>query len=140
MPILTPLQVRFSDVDLGRHVHNAAYLQYFELGRMDLLRQVVGPDHDWVRSGLILARNEVDYRLPIHLADQVTVETRCIKLGTKSFNLGYTIFSAGNGGRRIHAEGISVMVCFDYVKQQSMPLPDAWRAALEQMMKAEQEP
>lgn len=140
MPILTPLQVRFSDVDLGRHVHNAAYLQYFELGRMDLQRQVVGPDHDWVRSGLILARNEVDYRLPIHLADQVTVETRCIKLGTKSFNLGYTIFSATNGGRRLHAEGISVMVCFDYVKQQSMPLPDAWRDALEQMMNAEQEP
>lgn len=136
--ILTPIQIRFSDVDLGRHVHNAAYLQYFELGRMDLLRQVIGPDHDWVRSGLILARNEIDYRLPIHLADQVTVETRCLKVGTKSFDLGYTIFSLRSGERHIHAEGMSVMVSFDYSSQRSMPVPVAWREALERMMNENQ--
>lgn len=139
MSILTPIQIRFSDVDLGRHVHNAAYLQYFELGRMELLRRVIGPDHDWVKTGLILARNEIDYRLPIHLADQVTVETRCLKVGTKSFNLGYTLFSERDGQRRIHAEGVSVMVCFDYTKQQSIPMPEAWRTALEHMITLEKQ-
>ncbi|HRO40765.1 MAG TPA: thioesterase family protein, partial [Flavobacteriales bacterium] len=66
MKITTPVQVRFSDLDMARHVHNAVYLEYFELGRMDLLRQFMEPDHDWVRTGLILARNEVDHRRPIH--------------------------------------------------------------------------
>lgn len=140
MSILTPIQIRFSDVDLGRHVHNAAYLQYFELGRMELLRQVVGPDHDWVKTGLILARNEINYRLPIHLADQISVETRCLKVGTKSFDLGYTVFSMRNGKRHIHADGLSVMVCFDYTTQQSMAVPDAWRTALERMINETQEP
>lgn len=134
MSILTPVQIRFSDVDLGRHVHNAAYLHYFELGRMDLLRKVVGPDHDWVKIGLILARNEIDYRVPVHLADQITVETRCLKVGTKSFNLGYTIFSMREGERLIHAQGMSVMVCFNYAAQQTIAIPATWRPALQQLM------
>lgn len=134
MSILTPVQIRFSDVDLGRHVHNAVYLHYFELGRMDLLRKVVGPDHDWVKIGLILARNEIDYRVPVHLADQITVETRCLKVGTKSFNLGYTIFSRGEGERLIHAQGMSVMVCFNYATQQTIAIPATWRPALQQLM------
>ncbi len=135
MAITTPIQIRFSDVDLARHVHNAAYLQYFELGRMDLLRRFMDKNHDWMSTGLILARNEVDYRLPIHLADEIDVETSCTKLGTKSFDLSYTVTSVRDGQRRLHAEGRSVMVCFDYVKNATFPLPEEWRTALARMMK-----
>lgn len=134
----TPIQIRFSDVDLGKHVHNAAYLQYFELGRMDLFRAFMEKDHDWMRVGLILARNEIDYRLPVHLSDKISVETRCIRIGSKSFDLGYAVFSEKEGKRRLHAEGRSVMVCFDYTSQRSMPLPGQWRDALEQLLKRAQ--
>lgn len=134
MKITTPLQVRFSDLDMARHVHNAAYLQYFELGRMDLLRRFVEKDHDWTRLGLILARNEVDYRKPIHLADPVHIRTWCGKLGTKSFDLHYEVLHAEDGS--LFAEGRSVMVCFDYTQQLTIPLPDAWRTALARMMES----
>ena len=135
MAITTPIQIRFSDVDLARHVHNAVYLQYFELGRMNLLRQFMDKNHDWMIVGLILARNEVDYRLPIHLAEEIAVETSCTKLGNKSFDLSYAVFSMKDGERRLHAEGRSVMVCFDYTKNATIPLPEEWRTALARMMK-----
>ena len=135
MSITTPIQIRFSDVDLARHVHNAVYLQYFELGRMDLLRQFMDKNHDWMSVGLILARNEVDYRMPIHLADEIAVETNCAKLGNKSFDLSYVVFSMKDGERRLHASGLSVMVCFDYTKNATIPLPEEWRTALARMMK-----
>ena len=138
MSIKTPIQIRFSDVDLARHVHNAAYLQYFELGRMDLLRQFMDKNHDWMSTGLILARNEVDYRLPIHLSDEIFMETSCAKLGTKSFDLSYAVVSMKDGQRRVHAEGRSVMVCFDYTKNAPFPLPEEWRTALARMMKNEE--
>ena len=128
----TQIQIRFSDLDMARHVHNAAYLQYFELGRMDLLRQFMDKDHDWLRIGIILARNEVDYRKPIHLAQNVQIQTWCGKLGAKSFDLFYSVQSADDGS--VFAEGRSVMVCFDYSKQASIPLPEAWRTALAQLM------
>ena len=132
MRVSTPIQLRFSDVDMARHVHNAAYLQYFELGRMDLLRRFMEKDHDWVKTGLILARNEVDYRTPIHLADEVHIQTWCGKIGSKSFDLHYEVLNLDSGNK--HAEGRSVMVCFDYSKQTSIPLPEAWRKALAQLM------
>lgn len=132
MKITTPVQVRFSDLDMARHVHNAVYLEYFELGRMELLRRFIEKDHDWVHLGLILARNEVDHRKPIHLADQVQVQTWCGKLGEKSFDLCYAVQSAD--GSTLFAEGRSVMVCFDYSKQASIPVPEAWRTALARMM------
>ncbi len=47
MPIANvPIQIRFADVDMAHHVHNAVYLQWFELARMELLRRFIAPDHD----------------------------------------------------------------------------------------------
>ncbi len=132
MKITTPVQVRFSDLDMARHVHNAVYLEYFELGRMDLLRQFMEPDHDWVRTGLILARNEVDHRRPIHLADPVQVLTWCGRIGDKSFDLNYQVQHAKDGS--VFAEGRSVMVCFDYSIQSSIEVPADWRKALARFM------
>lgn len=132
MKITTPVQVRFSDLDMAKHVHNAVYLQYFELGRMDLLRHFMEKDHDWVRTGLILARNEVDYRKPIHSADPVQVQTWCGKIGEKSFDLCYQVQHGKTGS--VFAEGRSVMVAFDYEKQASIAIPEAWRTALARFM------
>src|SRR5690606_37562219 len=132
MRITTAIQVRFSDVDLARHVHNAAYLHYFELGRMDLLRQVMEKDHDWLRTGLILARNEVDYRQPIRLTDPVQVQTWCAKVGGKSFDLHYEIQHAEHG--TCIAEGRSVMVAFNYVQQAPIAVPEEWRTSLARLM------
>lgn len=134
MTSITPIQIRFSDVDMAHHVHHAAYLHYFELGRMELLRQVVEQDHDWKRNGLILARYEIDYRAPVHLSDKIMVDTRCARLGTKSFELSYALFSGTADARRIHAEGSSVMVCYDYAARQSIPMPSTWRTALARLM------
>lgn len=129
---ITPVQIRFSDVDMAKHVHNAAYLHYFELGRMDLLRQFMEKDHDWTVAGLILARNEVDYRIPIHLSDTVQVETWCGRIGAKSFDLCYAVRSAKD--ERTFAEGRSVMVCFNYTEQRSFELPGPWRIFLARIM------
>jgi acyl-CoA thioester hydrolase len=132
----TPIQVRFNDIDMARHAHNAVYLSWFEQGRMDLLRSFIAPDHDWQQQGLILARNEVDYRLPVHLRDAVEVDTWCSAIGGKSFDLRYALYVTKGGERVLCCEGRSVMVCFDYVKNTSMPVPAAWRAALARMMEA----
>ncbi|MBL8001726.1 MAG: acyl-CoA thioesterase [Flavobacteriales bacterium] len=130
----TPIQVRFHDIDMAHHVHNAVYLSYFELARMDFLRQFIEKDHDWKKFGLILARNEVDYRQPVHLSDQVEVETWCSNVGNKSFDLSYALFVKQPDGRKLCTQGRSVMVCFDYVAGTSISVPDAWRIALARLM------
>lgn len=131
----TPIQIRFSDLDLAGHVNNAIYLTYFELGRLDMQRHFIPKDHDWFRSGFILARNEVDYRIPILLTDKVQVQTWCSRVGGKSFDLRGVVAGADDG--RIFAECRSVLVCFDYAKQVSIPIPGEWRNTLARIMESD---
>ncbi len=124
------VQIRFSDVDMAQHVHNAVYLQWFELARMALLKQVIPAGHDWKVQGLILARNEVDYRIPVRLHDRIEAEAWCSAMGTKSFDLHYAIYRIDGADRTLCAEGRSVMVCFDYTQQRTIVVPEAWRTSL----------
>ena len=129
-----PVQIRFADVDMARHVHNAVYLQWFELARMALLQGFIAPDHDWRKEGLILARNEVDYRMPVHLTDRIETEAWCGTIGNKSFDLLYAIRRLGGPKPGICAEGRSVMVCYDYTADKSIAVPGPWRLALEELV------
>lgn len=130
-----PIQIRFGDVDMARHVHNAVYLHWFEAARMALLQQFIAPDHDWRKEGLILARNEVDYRMPVHLTDRIEAEAWCGTIGNKSFDLVYAIHRIGGEKPGICAEGRSVMVCFDYKENKSIALLSRWRIALEELIR-----
>ncbi len=134
MPSITvPIQIRFADLDMAHHVHNAVYLHWFELARMALLRSFIPQGHDWKKQGLILARNEVDYRVPIHLQDTVEAECWCSTIGNKSFDLSYAVRRVSGDRPVVCTEGRSVLVCFDYVKGTSISLPSEWRVALQQL-------
>ena len=126
MHITTRIQVRFSDMDMAHHANNSVYLVWFELGRMDLFRQFIPKHHDWRQHGVILAHNEVDHRVPVHLGDRVEVETWCSNVGTKSFELQHEIWSAD----RLVAEAKSVLVGYDYERNESVPLSDDLRRTL----------
>jgi acyl-CoA thioester hydrolase len=127
--------VRFADVDMARHVHNAVYLHWFEAVRMKFLEQVVPADNDWSKLGLILARNEVDYRMPVRLHDTIEAEAWCSAVGSKSFDLSYRIHRTSGDAPGICAEGRSVMVCFDYTVQRTIAIPEPWRTALAHLVR-----
>ncbi len=134
MRTTTPIQVRFNDIDMAGHVHNAVYLSWFEQGRMEYLAKLIAPGNDWKKQGLIVARNEVDYRRPVHLRDQVEVDCWCARIGSKSFDLHYAVFTVQNKVRQLCTQGRSVMVAMDYTANAAINLPEAWRADLLRML------
>jgi acyl-CoA thioester hydrolase len=125
-----PIQIRFADVDMAHHAHNGVYLHWFELARMELLRGFIPAGHDWQKQGLILARNEIDYRRPIRLHDRIEAECTAGRVGDKSFDLHYRIIRVQEGRDEACAEGRSVMVCFDYTASRTIAVPEGWRSAL----------
>lgn len=128
----TIVQVRFSDVDLAGHLHNAVYLQFFEQGRMDFFHQFLTKGSwDWTKQSLILAKNVVNYKSPIYLHDRIHVETELAGFGTKSITLGYRVLR----GDTLCAEGESVLVCYDYQSKSTIAIPGPWRSALEEYKK-----
>ena len=103
--------VRFRDVDAMGHVNNAVYSTYLEQARIGILGGL---------EPFILARVEIDFRAELRAGADVEVRSRCSRVGTKSFDLQHEIWSAD----RLVAEAKSVLVGYDYVLGQSVPLSD----------------
>lgn len=120
-------EIRFSDIDAMGHVNNAVYLSYFEQARMAFFRQLINMKWDWNKQGILLARNEVDYKLPILLNDDVVIETRCTHMGTKSLTFNYNIFKRTGDQKILASSGASVLVCFDSSAMKTIPVPEVWR-------------
>ena len=121
MPFVHTETVRFRDVDALGHVNNAAYLTYLEQARIAFLASL-GAD----QTGMILARAEIDFRAQVGFGERVEVEMRPLRVGTKSFELGYTLRVRGAAV----AEAKTVLVAFDYATGRTVTVPESWRTAL----------
>lgn len=124
------LEIRFVDVDAFGHVNNAHYLTYFEQARVKYFDEIVNWKYDWSKQGIILARAEINYKMPALFRDEIVILTRCSRIGTKSFDLEYIMVRMMDGKEVLLADAISVMVAFDYSLNQSIPVPGEWREAI----------
>jgi len=121
-----PQDIRFADIDMMGHVNNSVYLTYFEQARMKFMIDITPQPWSWIDQGIVVARNEINYRKPIFLGDILTVEVEALELNTTSFTILHSIIRNGE----TCADCKSVMVCFDYGKSTKIPIPEVWRNAL----------
>ena len=75
---------------------------------------------------MILARLEIDFRAQVSLGEEVEIEVAPGRVGTKSFELSYTM----RVGETLVAEAKSVLVAYEYRSERSIEVPDAWREVL----------
>lgn len=125
-----PLQIRFNDLDLYGHVNNAMYLTYFEEGRMLYFQDLVGTEWDWKKHGIIVARHEIDYKLPLTLGDESKIALWVSHIGRKSLEITYEIRKKNAGEWTTCTTGKTVLVCIDYETKQTVPVPEEWVSIL----------
>ena len=132
---VTPIQIRFIDIDRLDHVNNACFLSYFELGRVKYFNQVLNKHIDWQQSGFVIVRTEIDHITPIYLLDEIYCFTKIIKIGTKSITIKNSLVRK-NGDELIEcANGIGILVSMDYINKVSIDMPDKWRELIEDFEK-----
>lgn len=117
--------VRFSDLDGFGHVNNAVFSTYLEQARLAWFGDVEAGEPMPLRD-VILARTEIDFRSPVVFGETVEIGVRPTRLGTKSFELAYEL----RAGSRLVAEATSVLVGYDYEREQSAPVPERWKRRL----------
>lgn len=106
------------------HVNNANHLTYIELARIKYFEEVVGSDSSWSQQqGIILAHVSIDYKQPLFIRDNVFVYTRCSKLGKKSIELNWLIVREKSSAEEIIAQGVAVLVCYDYTENKTVEVP-----------------
>ena len=122
----TPVLIRYMDLDPQWHVNNSRFLSFLETARMQYLIELKLWDGvDFFKLGLIVARVELDYLAPIKLGQSIRVGARVSRMGSKSMDFDYQIEDAQTG--QVMATGLTPMVCYDYHKSVSIPVPDEWR-------------
>lgn len=127
--ISTPIQIRFSDCDMLKHVNNAIYLQYFETARINFFNLEL-PNWNWTKNGIILLKNIVEYKIPLYLTDTCKVEIECSHIGTKSFTLTYKIQVKKDKNVITKTIGESILVCYDFTQEETINLPTDLKDAL----------
>lgn len=148
---------RSYELDSYRHLNNGVYVGWFEQGRLEYL-QSLGFSYDGFadrRQWIVVARTEVDFRLPLHLGDAVSVETRIEGFGRSSVRFRQRMLrvSAADSAAAapgaapaaapgaapasapgappfaVAAEALTVMV-FSGPDGRSIPVPEDFRAAV----------
>ena len=117
-------QVPFCYIDMLRHVNNVAYITWTETVRCMYFADVMKENLSSQQS-MILARIELDYEQQLEYREQVAVGCRVSRLGRKSFDFSYEIWSESRQVRA--AKGISPMVAYDYKTRSSILIPEHWR-------------
>jgi acyl-CoA thioester hydrolase len=129
-PVLVEIPVQWGDQDALRHVNNTVYLRWFETSRIAYSRRLGLWDlHETVNVAPILASIHCDYRRPLTYPDTVRVGSRLAKVGRTSLTIEHRV--VGLALNTIAAEGLGVLVMYDYGKTEPWPIPDEIRRAIE---------
>ena len=114
------VHVRFSDVDVYRHVNNVKYFEYLQEARVRLLAATGQLD-------LVVAQTDVDYRVPILLRPEpYDVWSRVSRIGRTSMTIDAEI----GDGDTVLARSRVVMVFWDPATGRPVPPPAEARERL----------
>ncbi len=122
---VTPVQIRFNDIDIMGHVNNAVHQYYYDYARLQYFRDVFGRLISWNEQALILASIHVNYKEPIGLDEQIEVHTRITRIGNKSIGMAQKIVNTQTGTVKSYSE--SVLVGYDRKKEATFSIPREWR-------------
>ena len=105
------LRVRYPECDPMGYLHHSIYLQYFEMGRVELLRTLGHSYADLERQGVffVVVKAEVKYKSPARFDDELTVVTRIIRQTHVRIDHAYEVRKDGV----LVAEARTTIACVD---------------------------
>ena len=121
----TELAVRFAETDAQGVVHNAVYLVWFEIARIDYLARFQGGYPELRAKGIeaLTIESHVRYLSPARFDDRLTIHTRCGELRGARFRFDYAVRRDGEP----IADGWTRHACVDATTHRPTRLP-AWLA------------
>lgn len=126
---VTPVQLRFNDIDILGHVNNIVYFALYDLAKAQYFGAVQKGKIDWQRVETVIANVNCSYIKQIKFGEVIEVKTRCLHLGDRSFTLRQCLVETPT--QEIRSVCDTVMVCFDPATGHSAPMRPEFRRAIE---------
>jgi acyl-CoA thioester hydrolase len=108
----TDVRVRFADTDAQGIAHNASYLVWFEVARVEYLRAYAGGYQALRDLGIeaLVLESFCRYIVPARFDDELRIHARCVGLRGARFRYEYAIVRADG---TVMAEGFTAHACVD---------------------------
>lgn len=123
--IITPIQLRFNDIDIQGHMYNGQYQHIFDLGKNEYFDQILGIEHMDGAQSVVTASSNTNFYIPVGFKDQVVIRTSIEKVGTKSFVVFQQLVDLHTD--TVKADSHTIMVGYNAVTKVSFVIPDDWR-------------
>ena len=124
----TPLQLRFSDVDVLGHVNNTVYFAFFDTGKAHYFSDVRKQMVDWQHVDTVVANVNCAFISSIVFGEDVEVLTTCLSISDKSFKILQLIRERTTGEAKALCE--TIMVSIDPDTHEARSVPEEWRKSL----------
>lgn len=130
------VRVRYAETDRMGVVYHANYLVWCEIGRTDFIRATVASYASLEEEGVMLAVAECSIRFIRGAVydDEVEVQTRLLRVRSRTLEFGYEIIHVERGERL--ATATTTLVRLEPTGRPSV-IPESVRSALEPMVSAE---
>lgn len=126
-PLVSRFTIPFADVDMMQHVNNVAYIRWCEMVRAEYFARVMQTPINGDR-GMIQATINFTYERELQYREQIAIGVKISRIGTKSWDFYYEIWSETHNRRAAH--GVTTVVAYDFVHHTSIEVPQAWRDAI----------
>ena len=120
----TSVRVRFAETDAQGVAHNASYLVWFEVARVEYLREFAGGYQALRDTGVeaLVLESFCRYRTPARFDDVLHIHARCVDVKGARFRYEYSLVR--DDGTAI-ADGWTAHACVDAVTMRPTRIP-AW--------------
>ena len=131
----TDVRVRFAETDAQGVAHNAAYLVWFEVARVDYLAAHAGGYPALRARGVeaFVTEANIRYGVPARFDDRLRIQARCVDVRGARFRFEYAIDRDGE----LVADGWTTHACVDATTHRPTRVP-AW--LVEAIARAEESP
>ncbi|MCE3229218.1 MAG: hypothetical protein K0S32_3769 [Bacteroidetes bacterium] len=125
------IQLDWSEMDLFGHINNVAYFKYIQAARVNYC-ELIGintyrPDQ---KLSFAVAASSCQFKKPLHYPGQIKVRTKVEWVKNTSLQLNHQIIDQHGD---IAAEGIDVLVIFDYEVNAKVQIPETTRKKIEEI-------
>lgn len=126
----TDVRVRLPETDAFGIVFHGYFYTYFDVARMDYLRNLNALDFISPARGVtnVIAHAGADFRSPARFDDVLTVHARIARFGTSSFDFEFRVTHKREN--RLVAEGKTVHVVLDPDTWKPRPVPDEFKRVI----------
>lgn len=127
----TKVRVRYAETDQMGVVYHSNFVIWFEVGRVELLRQMGFRYRDMEEQDdchIAVVDLKLRYKGPAYYDDEVLIRTQLKNMRKSLLHFGYEVVRAADG--TLLAEGETTHIVVDK-KFQKTPLPEKYRKALQ---------